>query len=191
MCVCVDDAKRMEESAKRSRKHNFEFQLTYLSIYFYPIDFDCLRPLDQNAHYEQRMRRLPHRCGCIHKVLHLTLLHFSHCISALLLCYSMEFSCSCVSSIIIVIIIFFVVVLVFVIVLHFSCVCRLDRIVFLQQFYRCDVILNQISIKKIRYDMLPFAIPCTSMMAQSTAHIEHIEHRQHRLRHYDFSSFLF
>lgn len=51
---------------------------------------------------------------------------------------------------------FFVVV----IVLHFSCVCRLDRIAFLQQFYRCDVILNQISMKKkFRYDMLPFAIP--------------------------------
>lgn len=151
MCSAAGAVHRAGESAKRSCKHNFEFQLTYLSIYFYPIDFDCLRPLDQNA-------RAHHRCGIR---THTSIKFYTWLCSispiAFLPCSA---RCSCASLLLF---FFSFRVVVFVIVLHFSCVCecstRSNRFSSAILSMWCDFKSNQNGNKKIRYDMLPFANP--------------------------------
>ena len=122
-----------------SMQTHFEFQLTYLSIYFYPIDFDCLRPLDQNAHYDTEWDEYRRN---IYKLLHLTALHFSYAFDSFFFFFFLSALVSPLHS-------FFF----FLRCRHRCCRLLSNPFFFLrcflsQQFYRCDVILNQIKREK-------------------------------------------
>lgn len=118
----------------RKKKRMYSTNTFWISAHifvdiFYPIDFNCLRPLDQNAHYNRKWDEYRRN---IYKLLHLTALHFSLALRTQffflgLIHFSSSLRCRCVVLVLVVFFYWFR--------LFFS---------LQQQFYRCDVILNQI-----------------------------------------------